>query len=204
MPDLDLVARGLAKHWRVPYNLLKGGQSVQAISESLVKALAAELRESGGLLGYEDLLLASKQAQAKGSKARSLAEASRSIELAFGQHPAAKILARAAQKNLALIEAGRALPGPFSLAEEHVRTVLRHQFFSRVTPRVIGREKRFSEVSEARAFETKIWAAVEHQLRKIAQSLVSDPTASTLRAPSYPRHRLTTAELIDMPLSGGI
>ncbi|HEX9943155.1 MAG TPA: hypothetical protein VGG03_14135 [Thermoanaerobaculia bacterium] len=200
MPDLDIVARGLTNPWRSAYHLMKGGHPPEVVAESLVKTLAAELREAGGIPGFEPLLAAYLQAQSEGDGARTLAEMSRDIEQRFGQQRSVKLLARAAQRNLARVEAGRALPASLSLAREHLQSLVQHHFFSKTTGRLIGPRKRFATIQEAREFESRVWASLEPQLTEIAHRLMSNPTASKLRAPRSRRQRRTTAELLDTPV----
>jgi hypothetical protein len=204
MPDLDIVARNLRKPWRAAYQLMKGGSSPDIVAESLVKALTTELREGGGLPGFELLLAACNKAQSERGSMKTLAEVIRGIEQRFEQHQSVKLLARTVQKNFAEIEAGRVLPGPDSLVREHLQSVTRHHFFSRMGGRLIGQGKRFANIQEARDFEKAVWSSAGAHLAEIVRSLLSDPTASGLRAPKSRRRLRTTAEIIDAPIVDGI
>jgi hypothetical protein len=117
MPDLDIIGRSLNKPWRSPYRLLKGGIRQMQLAISMVKALAATLRETNGMSGFEPVLTAFLLEGNTGKVAgTSLAEMSRAIERAFGQQRETKLMVRAAQRTLIRVEAGMVLPGPFSLA----------------------------------------------------------------------------------------
>jgi hypothetical protein len=200
MPDLDIIERSLKGSWRAPYRLMKGGHPPEVVADALIKAAAATLRGDGGLPGFEAILEACMQAHAPGDAVRTLAEASRSIEQRFGQRHEAKLLARAAQRSKAQFDAGRALPSPLHLDKETLRELLRHSFFSRVTGKLVGEQKRFTDVQRAREYEANVWSCAEPQITKLASRLAADPTASRLRAPQSPRKRQTTAELLNAPL----
>jgi hypothetical protein len=202
MPDLDIIARGLARPWRSAYRLMKGNHPLEAVAESLLKTLVAELRDQGGVPGFEPLLDAYMHAQSERDSARSLAETSRAIEQSFGQQRSVKLLALAARRSLARVQAGRVLPSPLALAKEHLRTILRHQFFSRTTARMIGERKRFATIQAACDFESRVWTTMDSQLTETARRLMEDPSASKLRAPRSTQPRRTTAELLDLPVKG--
>jgi hypothetical protein len=201
MPDRDIVERSLYKAWRQPYRLMKGGHSPGIVSEGLLKALTAHLRENGGVPVN---LVASLAIQSQVGDAKTLAEVSRAIERDFGQQKEVKLLARAAQRNMAKVEAKQALPGPLSIVQEYLGVILKHHFFSKVSPRLVDSRGCFANVQQVREFEAGILSIAEPQLVNLARRLVSDPTASSLRAPISRRRRLTTAELLNAPLMSGL
>jgi hypothetical protein len=204
MPDLDIVERGLCRHWRRPYRLIKGGHPSESVGEAVIKATAATLREDQGIPALGSLCDACNKAYSDPSGVKTLAEVGRSLEQEFGQQPAVKLAARSAQRSLIELQYGRALPGPVALAKEYLKSLLRHHFFAKViTGRLVGEGQRFHDIQEARQFESRIWSHIEPQLIEIARRLVADPTASTLRAPNSPRRRRTTAELLEAPLIQG-
>jgi hypothetical protein len=201
MPDLDIVQRRLLRHWRAPYRLTKGNHPAESVAAALVTAVAATLRDEGGIPAFESLCAASRGMSASVSGTKTLAEVSRAIEQEFGQQRAVKLAARAAQRNALEIHYGRALPGPLSLAKEYLRQLLDHHFFSKAITPLIGEGKRFSDTQEARQFESSVRSYAEPKLTEIAKRLSVDPTASRLRAPKSPRHHRTTAELLEEPLA---
>jgi hypothetical protein len=203
MPDLDIVERRLTKAWRAPYRLIKGGHPAKLVADSLVKAAAATLRESGGMPGFEDLSAQFAPLSPLAGRTRTLEDASRALEQRFGQREATKLLVRAFNRSQAKIEAGRALPGPSQCAQEYVRLIFSHHFFDKLSNRLIGEGKRFATVDEARTFEATVRGYLEPQLIRLTRSLIADPTASNLRAPKALSSRRTTAEILDASVSEG-
>jgi hypothetical protein len=200
MPDCDIIERGLHKTWRPPYRLMKGGHSPEVVANGLVTALAADLRDTGGLPGGLERLLA---VQAQLGAVRSLAEVSRALEQEFGQRQRAKLLARAAQRASAKVAAKQALPGPVPIVLDYLWARLRHGFFARVSFRLVQTSDCFNDAQGVREFEARVSALLVPQLAKLAQRLLGYPAATRLRAPSSARRRPTTAELLDRPLNGG-
>jgi len=202
MPDRDVIERGLTRAWREPYRLLKGGHEAEIVAESLVRAIAADLRGCGGLPAFERVLEAYMKASPPRGKVRSLAEMSRTIEHEFGKSRETQLLTRAAQRSAAKAEAGRLLPGAVPLAKEFLRSFLRHNFFSRVMGRLIG--KRFTDIQAARAVEARVWQCLEPQLSRLARSIAANPEAGDWRAPRAERAHRSTADLLDAPLAGKV
>lgn len=200
MPDLDRVERSLSPYWRAPYRLLKGGHSEEVVAEALLRCLAADLRKRGGVPEYESFLQVCMAPEQRQEPLKTLADVGRSIEQRFGQSRDAKLLSQTMQRTRAKIEAGRALPSSPYFAEEFLGTLLRHNFFAKVTHLVVGKERRFKDVIEARAFERRVCQELEPQIPKLARRFAADPTASKLRAPKSLRPRLSTAELLDTPI----
>jgi hypothetical protein len=200
MPDLDRVERSLRRLWRAPYRLLKGGHSLEAVAEELIRCAAADLREQGGVPGFEAFLQVYIAPEHRLDFMKTLGDVSRSIEQKFGQERNVKLIARAMQRGRAKIIAGQALPDPPQLAEEFLCALIRHNFFDRVNYRSVGEDRRFKDVTESRDFECRVWLYLEPQLTKLARRFAADPTASKLRAPNSLRTRLSTAELIDTPI----
>lgn len=203
MPDRDIVERRLARPWAKPYRLMKGGSEADFVAEAIVQALPAHLRERGGIPGFDRVLAVCAPLKAP-RDARSIAAVTRTIEQDFEQSTGIKLLVRVTQRHLAKIGAGRALPGPLPLVEEYLRTLLRHEFFDRVTDRLIGEGKPFPDARAARQFECELLSILESQLSRIAISLLADPTASNLRAPRSLRRKCPTAVLIDIPITAGL
>lgn len=201
MPDLDIVERQLRRHWRAPYRLLQGGCPPEDVADLLIKALAATVRDDGGIPGFGFLCEATTRVFSEGGGVKTLAEMGRRLEQEFGQRRSVKLAARAAQKNLVESQYGSSLPGPLAFAEAHLNTLLEHHFFAKVvTGASVGEGKRFRNIQEARQFAASVHACAEPQLKKMAKKVVSDPTASKLRAPKSSRRQRTTAELLDAPL----
>lgn len=200
MPDLDIVSRTLKKPWRSPYKLLKGGHPAEMVAASLISALAATLREEGGLPDFGTLLANTRGTPPERRSAQTLAEASRALEQKFGQQQAAKLLARSVLRNSAQVEAGMALPGPLPIIEEFLRSQVRANFLAKINGRLVG--TLFLSSESLRIFEEAMWTQIEPGIIKLARSLMEDPTASKVRAPRSPRRRHSTAELLDLPVSG--
>lgn len=201
MPDQDIVEHSLKQPWKPSYRLRKGGCTPELEAESLGKALAATLRDEGGVPpGLEDLLTASSHALTRSDGARTLAEVTRILEQRFGQQGPVKVLARASTRNLAQIEAGRALPGPGSLIGEYLSARVQHEYFDRVRHRLVGGTNRFSDAEVERRFTAQVRTRMEPHLARLAASLTVDPSAAKLRAPKSSLSRRSTAELIDAPL----
>jgi hypothetical protein len=202
MPDLDLFQRSLGKHWRVPYRLTEGNHPLESVAKALVGAVAATIREDGGVPCFASLCETIYRAIHDANGAELLAEATRAIEQRYEQQRAVKLAARAAQQNHSKLLCGEALPGSVSLAQDYVSEILRHNFFSKINDsKLVGTGKRFSDMEEARKFESNLWSSTGPQLRRLAQQLAIDPSASRLRAPASPMPRRTTAELLDMTLA---
>jgi hypothetical protein len=168
----------------------------------MVKALAATLRETNGMSGFEPVLAAFLEANS--CTGTSLAEMSRGIERAFGQQREAKLMVRAAQRTMIRVEAGMVLSGPLSMAREYLRTLVNHHFFDKVSGRLVGNRRRFSSAQHARAFEAAIWSSIEPQLSKLAARLIRATPATAIRAPNSLLPSRSTAELLDRPVSEGI
>jgi hypothetical protein len=207
MPDLDIVGRSLNKPWRSPYRLLKGGHPPDAVGDSMVKALAATLRETNGMSAFEPVVAAFLEADSgkvAGTSLGEMGEMSRAIERAFGQQREAKLMVRAAQRTMIRVEAGMVLPGPLSMVREYLRTLVNHHFFDKISGRLVGNRRRFPSVQHARAFEAAIWASIEPQLSNLATRLIRGTPTTELRAPKSLLHPRSTAELLDRPVSEGI
>jgi hypothetical protein len=200
MPDLDRVERTLSPHWRVPYRLIKGGHSAELVGEALIRGVAAEIRKQGGVPEFGPFLQVYLAPEQRPESLKTLADVGRAIEQSFGQSRDAKLLSQTMQRTRAKIEAGRALPSSRHFAEEFFGVLLRHHFFAKVTHRIVGVKRRFTDVTEARAFEHRVYQVLEPQIAKLARRFVADPTSSTLRAPKSLRPRLSTAELLDTPI----
>jgi hypothetical protein len=201
MPDLDLVQRSLGKHWRAPYRLTEGNHPVESVAKALIGATAATVREDGGIPCFAPLCEAINRSLQEASGAELLAEATRAIEQKLGQQKAIKLATRAAQRSYQRILSGEALPGPLSLAQEHMYEILRHNFFCKIANgKLVGKGRRFTDMGEVRRFESDLSASVGFQLRRLAQQLAIDPSAARLRAPASPSPLRTTAQLLDMPL----
>jgi len=157
MPDLDRVERTLSHLWQAPYRLLKGNQSAEIVAEGLVRSVAAELREQGGVPEFELFLQACIAPEQRSEPVRTLSDVSHFIEQRFGQVRKIKLLSSAARRVQAKVVAGRVLPAPSQLASEFLRTLIRHHFFAKVTLRLVGEKRRFKDVTEAREFERRIW-----------------------------------------------
>ncbi len=194
MPDLDIVERGLRKHWRKPYKQMKGRQPPEAVADAVIKALAATLRDDGGMPAFEEVAAVALPVSSGSGSSRSFAEATRAIEMQFHQRRPVKLLAQAAQRHMAKVKRGRAIPGRASLADEYCRSLLDHHLFSKVNG--AGQE----DGQGGRECEAEAKAAMEPQLRAVVRQLLADPTARKLRAPKSPHRRRSTAELLDEPL----
>lgn len=203
MPDQDIVERSLKKPWKPACRLFQGDGSAAVVADALRQALAAVVREEGGLPGFEPMWIATSEAAARPDGARTLAAVAREIEQQFGQQPASKVLARALMSNFAVIEAGRALPVARSLAEACLRARVESEFFSKIRHRVVGPAKRFTDASSEQGFAREVAAQLAPAIEKMAQSLVRDPSASNLRSPRSTLRKRSTAELLDAPLRGG-
>lgn len=201
MPDLDIVQRQLRKHWRAPCRLIQGGHPPEVVAAELTKSLASTLRAEGGISGFERLYEASSRALSDQSSIRTLAEVSRTIEQEFGQQQSVKLAARAARRQIIELQYGRLLPSRLAFASQCLRNLLEHHFFAKVTNLLVGEGKRFSDVRDARQYEASVRSYIEPQLMELARRLMSDPTASKLRAPKSSMRRRTTAELLDSPLT---
>jgi hypothetical protein len=202
MPDLDLFQRSLGRHWRAPYSLTEGNHPLESVAKALVSAVAATIREDGGVPCFASLCETIDRAIHDPNGAELLAEATRETEQRYEQQRAVKLAARAAQQNHSKILCGEALPGAISLAQDYVGEILRHNFFSRINnSKLVGNGKRFSDMEEARKFESNLWSSADPQLRRLAQQLAIDPSASRLRAPASSRPRRTTVQLLDMTLA---
>lgn len=197
MPDNDIVERSLRREWRAPYRFVKGNFSRETIAESIVAALAAMLRHDGGFPGIERHMAA----QSFQDNAKSLAEVSRAIEQDFEQKSAAKLTARAAQRNLAQIKAGRTDAGLLPLYLDALEFAVQHHLFAKIRYRLVGRGQRFSNVQEAREFENDVRQLYGSQVRVLAHRLLADPTATKLRTPGSKMQRRSTAELLNAPLT---
>jgi hypothetical protein len=201
MPDQDIVERSLNRFWRRPYRLTKGGHSPGVVAESLVKSLAATLREEGGMPGFQQIAVARLEALAAPNGAAHLAEEARVVEQDLCQQQSVKLLVRAAKRDLVLVLAGRALPTDEGLVKEYLKEQLEHEFFSRaLSPRLVGPGKTFSCVDEQRDFLALVWSRVEPQVQKLTVRLLADTSATRLRAPASLRPRRSTAELVEEPV----
>jgi hypothetical protein len=203
MPDQDIVERSLRRPWKRSYRVEKGGHSAEVVAASLIKDLAAAVRDDGGMPGFEQLLPVYFRVSGRPDGARTLAHACRAVEERFEQQWGVKILGRAALRSFALIEARRGLPSRVSLSEEYLRSRVRHDYFAKVTHRLVGRRKRFSDLGEAQRFDAHVWEHLEPQLKKLAVALASDPSARRLRAPKSLLRSRSTEELLETAISIG-
>lgn len=196
MPDLDIVEQKIKPHWRKPYQLIKGGQPDDLCVDALIKALAAELRETQGIPAFEELSAA--------TVARDLSTIAKQIERRFDS-PVMKdpvqILERATKRCRAKIDAGLALPHPERLARVHCEELIKHSLLGRLKPTLVGMGRRFSNIESMLRFEARIVRAARPQLEKISRRLAENPKDAKIRAPRSLRKRNSTAELLDTPIT---
>lgn len=199
MPDLDKVERRMPPSWRPAYKLTKGRQPVEEVAKAVLSCLTRWFRESGGLPAFQTFAGIVQRRDAGLLDERSLAAvASRldhQMESRNGKLLAAALLSPAVS-GLSSILRG---PPHERLAQEGLVRIINNVLFSQQRDYLVG--KRFASRRAALEFETQLMDLLRPQLGELARSLVKDPSAERLRAPSLPlAKRRSTRDLLDQPL----
>jgi hypothetical protein len=83
VPDLDQIQRSLNPGWRRPWNLLKGGHSLDLVAESLVDAVGNSIRRNAGEPAFESMVNAVAKHEARVIDSRTLQGMTRRMEQQF-------------------------------------------------------------------------------------------------------------------------
>lgn len=194
MPDLDRVERVLHPAWRVPYNLIKGGQPAEEIYRAILKALARLIREEGGLEGLANFVRAMQRHEAGQLDRRGFYEVVALLDHQM-QTIDGKLLARAAHRPRI---AGAILQGPPAerLVRQFLMLKIEHGLFSQQRDYLVG--KCFASRREALRFETETLGGLRRELGDLARSLSSGIDAKRVKAPRLRGiKKKSTRELLD-------
>lgn len=201
MPDGDVIERGLRRRWKRPYRLLGSGVSDREVARSILKALAAQLRDDCGVPSFQatagvlETLLRDGNREAAYSRLRRLRLTTSRSEM---------LLDDAARACIAQVGAGQVSPTDMiDTAGYLARTLLSRSvdsgFAGRIRPDLVAEGR-----DVVRAFEARMGAIMriaEPAIQSLAETLVADPSAQGLRASSVgPRQRLTTDALLNVSL----
>lgn len=197
MPDLDIVERRIKSHWRGPYRLIKGGQPIELVAGTALKAATAQIRIDGGVLGFSELALVLQPASTSNS---SMAAVTREVERQFGQSQAVKILGRAFLRQQALVAEGKMLPSPQALASDYCWELIQHHLLGRVEPTLVGKGCRFENLDALRSYKNKVRSIIEPDLKRLATRITTNPENRRIRAPARQRHRSSVETLLSKPI----
>lgn len=197
MSDLDIVERKLRPEWRCAYEMIKGGHELEAVAESILKALARTLRERGGAPRLEEFSQAIDRHDRGLLDQRSLATFA-----AESEHQQAtangKVLARSVMDHFVCGPDGFLRGAPaIRLARGFLVRLVERCLFSQQRDYLVG--KRFNSRAEAVQTETKLLGLMDFGLTRISSQLVEDSSARNLRAPRGAK-RKSTEELLNQPL----
>lgn len=197
MPDRDLFFRTAARGWHRPLRQLCGAAEPAEVARFALSALAKDLRKAGGipqLIHYVDLLRLVRD----GRLSRSAAfERINRIALT-GSPVVTRISCRAVA---AMMASPSELPRsdsdlPAAVTAGVLGSLVEHQLFGRAEPELAG--ERFRSEKEFDDFAASCRQAIDSGIASMAQRVVRDPSAASLRAPAMKQSQpLTTAELLD-------
>lgn len=202
MPDLDRVERVLLPGWRPVYKLVKGGHPTEEIAKRLLKALAAILRDRGGVPNLAECVEQVERHDAGLLDDRRFAAVLDHIEHRHASRHG-KLLVRAALTPDVFGSDGF-LRGPARerLCRQFLIKLVEQGLFAHQRSHLIKRGRPFASFSQAIEYETRLLALVRQEITELARRLAKDPTARSLRAPAFKLSKtLTTRELVDAPIT---
>ena len=197
MPEGDRFERAFRAGWRSAYQYARDGKaSDEETADKLVKSLAKNLRDAGGVPGRPEMT----QTVADCVPA-TLLESYEALDRLVREHNGhrhAKIAADVAKSLIVQSLSGTAgLDGGISsqFAERVCEAIIDNGFFAKAGTRLVE-EGRFSNLQEFREWQGKIEGMIEPSVAKIAEQLVQNPDAKGLRAPNRMSKKKTTGELL--------
>lgn len=198
MPDLDRVERKLPKAWRAPYELIRGGQPDEAVARAVLCALTKFLREEGGAPRLPELAEILRERDAGLIDTRSLSRMAFRLEHEMTTRPGKLVAAALMRPEVSGSQSCLLGPPDRRIALSFLKRTIESILFSQQRDYLIGR--RFGSRQEALHYESRLLSLLEPQLEKLAKRLAKRPSGRKLRAPSIPRLRKSTRELLDQPV----
>ena len=199
MPELDRFEKSFTAGYRAAYNLARGQvASDHEISDRLMKALAQDLRRSGGI----PPLLEMGQVVANDCRT-SLAESFDALDRIVRDndgHRHTKVAANAGKSILVLASRGTTVDHSsnhdlmFSIST--LEAILKHRFFGNACQFLVEEGKQPDHRAAHIWQHRRIKALNEPALKKIATQLVEDPSAEYLRAPRRTVPKESTSTLL--------
>lgn len=191
MTDGDIFHRHPAKAWNASWKLLAGGHPPAAVAAAADKALAATLRQNGGLPRADAF---AGIVQAVFDREVNLPQAFDEISQLVREGHGSKQVRLAADACERLVLEAREQPASIgldvvrALTERFLLVTVDNQLFGRIRPEL--QDRQFGDPREAKGFEEPYRQELAPRVRRLAERLASDPTViqpGRMRASAFRR-----------------
>ena len=203
MPDRDIFTRRAVRGWATPLRHLCGRSEPDIIAKKTLRALTKTLKNRGGIPGSAAICRLLEDFSSRRISLEVVLNRLRREGLTRGDHLTVALGLRATQQlliKMANDSAGTALDIPHALGVQYCRSLVEANLFG-CAPDLVG--KRFPDVGELQEFANRVFGEMSPGIESIAQQLVTDATARTLKQPrSVFRHtRRRTSDLLHEPVT---
>ena len=211
MAEGDRFEKAFVAGWRGAYQRVREGSAPPAeVADKLVGALSKTLRDKGGVPGLPamiDVVINAAwrfalQSSNAGEEATILIESLNALDRIVrgkGGHRNTQVAAEAARSLLAQQGTHTNGNGAWPTAEHFVENVCKnlidHYFFATARQNLVT-EGKLGNHEQARQWQQHMEEVMGPSVRQVAERLVKDPLARTLRAPQHTVKRQSTSDLL--------
>ena len=208
MPEGDRFEKVFRAGWRGAYSLAREGVATPAeIADKCVSTLAKTLRERDGVPGFREIeeivqnATSGMRLQANGAvgDAESLIDAFDTLDRIVRdqeRHRHTKIAAESAKSMLIQQGDQGFRPMKSEFAEKTCMDIVEHCYFGTARQNLVA-EGKLENHEKARQWQHSVEEAMQPGIRQLAERLMKDPSAKTVRAPNRTVKPHSTSDLLE-------